>query len=171
MDTALFQLPAIGPISAFLAMQLKQSILSVTSQVLLCFLTPPTFLQNHFFITSLHLCTVNKSSGLYLTDLKVNSNQVKCSPSWWKTVWLSWTDNWTDFNFAIISLSRGKKTNNNKKNPLLQENSRRGIFTVMWSHPACSSQPEDKNKLRGEYYEQQNKSGINRRYHSLICNT
>lgn len=132
---------------------------------------PPAFLQNHFFITSLHLCTVNKSSGLYLTDLKVNSNQVKCLPSWWKTVWLSWTDNWTDFNFAIISSSRGKKTSNNKKTPLLQENSRRGIFTVMWSHPACSSQPEDKNKLRGEYYEQQNKSGINRRYHSLICNT
>lgn len=70
-----------GPTSAFLAMQIKKSVLSVTSQVLLCLLTLLSFLQNHFFITSLHLCVMNKSSGLYLTDLTVNSNQVKCSPS------------------------------------------------------------------------------------------
>lgn len=42
---------------------------------------PLSFLQNYFFITSFHLCLKNKSSGLCLTDLKVNSNQVKCSPS------------------------------------------------------------------------------------------
>lgn len=85
MNIALFQLPAVGPTSALLAMLLKQSICFVTSQVLLSFLTSSPFLQNHFFITSSHLFVTN-NSDLHLTNQKVNSHQIKCSPSWWRTV-------------------------------------------------------------------------------------
>lgn len=91
---------------------------------------PSLFLQNHFFITSFHLCAMNKSSGLYLTDLKVNSKQMKCSPSWLRTVWNN------TLQFSHYLLAQEKKT---PKITFLQENSRRGIFTVMLSHPACST--------------------------------
>lgn len=77
-----------------------------------------SFLQNYFFIASLHLCVMSKSSGLCLTDLKVNLNQGKCSPSWgeqFETI---------DFNAAIISLSRKKKKGKKPKHTKNPQNTK-----------------------------------------------